>query len=81
MSEHKIIRPKIVDVGFGPQPARLQFKRSTGIYELPERGARVPWDGVEGNFWRRRVAEGGAEIVEPERKPKPKKTSATTSES
>lgn len=30
---------------------------------LPAEGAEVPWDGNDGVFWRRRVADGSVSVV------------------
>lgn len=79
MSTRKFIRPTKTTVTGEETTNRLRYNRNGHWFELPAKGANVPWDGAEGNFWRRRVAEGGAEIVdEPARSPKPKSTKTAT---
>jgi hypothetical protein len=64
--ERKFIRPLMVDVGRGEEPAVLKFKRGPGnVVLVPKEGLSVIWEGREGRFWRRRVDEGAAEIAEP----------------
>ncbi len=65
------LRPVETDVGRGPEPCRIQYTRRSGqVYELPPEGARVPWHGEEGLFWRRRLNDarsgrGGVELFTP----------------
>lgn len=59
------IRPKLVDVGRGPEPAVLTFQRSKGRWvRVSPEGGLVIWEGREKRFWQRRIKEGAAEIVE-----------------
>jgi hypothetical protein len=54
------IKPAIVDVGRGPEPAVLEFRRQGKWWRLPFKGATVPAKGPEGRHWKARVSEGSA---------------------
>lgn len=63
--DRRFIRPKTVDVGRGPEPAVLKFKRAPGNFVVvPEAGLSVIWEGRERRFWQRRINDGAAEIVD-----------------
>ena len=68
----KHIKPAMVDVGRGKEPARVPFRRPNGqIFVLPTEGATVTTLGPEGAFWARRLAEGSVvPYTAPKSKPK-----------
>jgi hypothetical protein len=46
-------------------PTKGQIVRFPKTYiKLPENGSNVPWSGSEGNYWRRRFAEGSIQVVD-----------------
>jgi len=68
------IKPTTTDVGRGREPTRLRYirgGRGGTAHELPTDGAFVTLEGEEGIFWRKRVAEGSAEKVDPPKDAKP----------
>jgi len=58
------IKPKIVDVGRGPQLARIPYSDGGVRKELPPEGAMVDMDGAAGSYWRRRLNEGTVELAD-----------------
>lgn len=64
-SKKKFIQPAMVDVGRGPELAKISVRRGRAFWLLPEEGALVPWTGAEGHFWKRRLAEGGVALGDP----------------
>ena len=72
-----LIKPKTVDVGRGPQPARVAYKDGGAYKVLPEAGAMIDMAGPMASFWQRRINEGAVEIaVEQPRVTLSKKASA-----
>ena len=61
------IKPAMVDVGRGPQPATVPYPpaRSGRTRVLPPEGAEVSVEGADGSYWQRRINEKSVEVVEP----------------
>jgi hypothetical protein len=60
------IKPAIVDVGRGPQPAAVPYPPVAGARTrvLPPEGDMVLFEGAAGSYWQRRINEGSVEMVE-----------------
>jgi hypothetical protein len=52
-NEYKIVKPK--------SGMTVRFPRTYGI--LPDKGAKVPWTGPDGRYWRRRVTCKDVQII------------------
>lgn len=61
------IKPAMVDVGRGLQPATVPYPTVVGGRRrvLPTEGAEVSLDGAEGSYWQRRINEKSVVVVEP----------------
>jgi len=61
------IKPAIVDVGKGPQPAAVPYPPVAGAPArvLPPEGDTVLFEGAAGAYWRRRINEGSVVKVDP----------------
>ena len=57
------IKPKMVDVGRGPEPARIPYREGGVTKVLPHDGLEVDMGGASGSYWRRRLNEGSVEMV------------------
>jgi hypothetical protein len=67
------VRPVNVDVGRGPELARIPFRRDGRKRELKPDGEKVYARNAEGAFWKRRIADGVVEMftpAKPAKKPK-----------
>jgi len=65
------IKPRMTDVGRGPELSLVPFRRSGVAMVLQAAGEWVQAQGSEGGFWKRRIAEGSVEIAEPPAEPAP----------
>jgi hypothetical protein len=81
--ERIFIRPKMVDVGRGPQPATVPYPpvASGRRKVLPPEGDTVSMEGTSGegtsgSYWTRRINEGSVEKAEPPKAPEPKQPAA-----
>jgi hypothetical protein len=72
--ERIFIRPKMVDVGRGPQPATVPYPpvASGRRKVLPPEGDTVSMEGTSGSYWTRRINEGSVEKAEPPKAGTPK---------
>lgn len=63
------IKPKMVDVGRGPQLATIPYPTVVGGRRklLKSEGDTVSMDGASGSYWTRRINEGSVEEVDPRR--------------
>jgi hypothetical protein len=61
------IKPAIVDVGRGPQPAAVTYPPVAGTRTrvLPPEGDTVLFEGAAGSYWQRRITEGSVVKVDP----------------
>jgi len=61
------IKPAMVDVGRGLQPAMVPYPTAVGGRRrvLPAEGAEVSLEGADGSYWQRRLNEGSVVLVEP----------------
>jgi hypothetical protein len=60
------IKPAMVDVGRGLQPATVPFPSAVGGRRrvLPPEGAEVSLEGADGSYWQRRINEKSVVVVE-----------------
>ena len=63
MSQREFIKPKMVNVNGVPRLATIPYREGGVLRVLPPEGAKVSMVGAAGSFWRRRISEGGCEIV------------------
>lgn len=61
----KFIRPATIDVGRGPEVAKVLYPPTAGRRPklLAPEGASVSMDGQAGAYWQRRINEGTVEVV------------------